>query len=44
MMFLGGLLAALLAQAQPDRTISGEVVDDQGKPVAGARVVLYAPR
>ena len=43
MMFLGGLLAALLSQAQPDRTISGAVVDDRGKPVAGARVVLYAP-
>ncbi len=42
-MLLSALLAAVLAQAQPDRTVSGTVVDDQGKPVAGARVVLYAP-
>ncbi len=44
MMFLGPLLAAMVfAQAQPDRTATGEVVDDQGKPVADAQVVLYAP-
>jgi hypothetical protein len=42
-MLLGALLAAVLGQAQPDRTISGTVVDDKGKPVAGARVILYAP-
>jgi Carboxypeptidase regulatory-like domain len=42
-MLLGVLLAAVLGQAQPDRMISGTVVDDKGKPVAGARVVLYAP-
>jgi len=40
----GPLLAAvLLAQAQADRAITGEVVDGQGKPVAGAQVVFYAP-
>src|SRR5262249_50098260 len=43
MMFLGALLTAVLAQIQADRTISGTVVDDGGKPVTGARVVLYAP-
>ena len=42
-MLLGALPAAVLAQAQPDRTVPGQVVDDQGKPVAGVRVVLYAP-
>jgi hypothetical protein len=41
-MLLGALLAAVLAQAQSDRMMSGAVVDDHGKPVAGARVVLYA--
>jgi hypothetical protein len=42
-MFVVPLLVAILAQAQPDRTVPGQVVDDQGKPVAGVRVVLYAP-
>jgi len=43
-MILGPLLAVMvLAQAQPDRTATGEVVDDKGKPVADAQVVLYAP-
>lgn len=42
-MLLGVLLAAVLGQAQADRTISGTVVDEGGKPVAGARVFLYAP-
>jgi hypothetical protein len=42
-MLLGALLAAVLAQFEPGRTITGQVVDDKGKPVAGARVVLYAP-
>ncbi len=42
--FIGPLVAAvLLAQAQADRPAAGEVVDDQGNPVAGARVVLYSP-
>ena len=41
MMLLGGLLAAVLpGPARPDDV--RRVVDDQGKPVAGARVVLYA--
>ncbi len=34
------LAAALLAQAQADRAVSGEVVDGLGKPVAGAQVVF----
>ena len=34
------LAATLLAQPQADRAISGEVVDRQGKPVAGAQVVF----
>ena len=37
------IAAAFLGQAQPDRLATGEVVDDQGNPVAGARVVLYSP-
>jgi hypothetical protein len=44
MMFFTSLAAvALLGQAQADRRASGEVVDDQGKPVADAQVVFYAP-
>ncbi len=35
--------AALLAQAPAAGGLTGEVVDHQGKPVADARVVLYAP-
>ena len=42
MMLLYALLAAVLGQAQADRTQTGQVVDDQGKPVARARVVFYA--
>ena len=42
--FFGPLISVvLLAQAQSDRRITGEVVDGQGKPVVGAQVVLYAP-
>jgi hypothetical protein len=37
------LAAALLAQFQGG-TIKGGIVDDQGKPVAGAQVVFFAPR
>ncbi|MFI5459026.1 MAG: hypothetical protein ACHRXM_26655 [Isosphaerales bacterium] len=37
------LAAALLAQAQADRLVTGDVVDGDGKPVSGAQVVLYAP-
>ena len=42
---LGPVLVAVLAAAQapPDRTLSGEVVDGEGKPVADARVVFYVP-
>ena len=36
------LATALLAQIQGG-TIQGRVVDDQGKPVAGAQVVFFAP-
>jgi hypothetical protein len=44
LMLLSPLLAAMvIAQAQPSRFELGEVVDDQGKPVADAQVVLYAP-
>jgi hypothetical protein len=44
LMLLSPLLAAMVfAQVQPDRTATGEVVDDQGKPVADVLVVLYAP-
>ena len=45
----GPILVAVLAAAQtpaqatPNRTTSREVVDGEGKPVADARVVLYAP-
>ncbi len=38
------LLAALLAAQEPARApATGDVVDPQGKPIAAARVVLYAP-
>ena len=43
MMLLSALLAAVLAQPQPDRTMSGTVVDDQGKPVADVTVVFHVP-
>ncbi|MGP0062323.1 MAG: carboxypeptidase regulatory-like domain-containing protein [Isosphaeraceae bacterium] len=44
LMLLSPLLAVMVfAQAQPARTTTGEVVDDQGKAVADAQVVLYAP-
>lgn len=43
MMLLNAMLAgAVLAQAQPDRTMSGQVVHDEGKPIVEARVVLFA--
>jgi hypothetical protein len=42
-MLLGPLLAVLLVQVPRVPAIPGAVVDDQGKPVAGAQVVLYAP-
>jgi hypothetical protein len=37
------LLVALIAQTGPARARRGDVVDSDGKPVANARVVLYAP-
>ena len=37
------MAAALLAQAPSARIAAGTVVDDQGKPIAGATVVMYAP-
>ncbi len=37
------LSAILLAQSAPDDRVVGTVVDEQGKPIAGAVVVLYAP-
>jgi carboxypeptidase family protein len=44
MAFLGSLLAAvLLAQGPADRMAAGIVVDEQGKPIAGAKVVLNTP-
>jgi hypothetical protein len=44
MMLLNAMLSVtILAQAQPDRTMSGQVVDDQGRPIVEARVVIYAP-
>ena len=42
-LFSSILAAALVAQVQA-RTIQGMVVDDQGKPVADARVVFFAER
>jgi hypothetical protein len=42
--FYGVLIAAaLLGQAQVDQPVTGEVVDDQGKPVAHAEVFLHLP-
>jgi len=44
MALLGSLLAAaLVTQAQADRSVTGDTVDGQGKPVSGAQVVFYAP-
>ena len=44
MTFYGVLIATVfLGQAQVDQPAAGEVVDDQGKPVADAVVVLYSP-
>jgi hypothetical protein len=41
-MLLGPLLAVMvLAQASADRTVAGEVVDEQGKPIADVPVVFY---
>ncbi len=34
---------ALIAQTNPARPMKGDVVDGEGKPIANARVVLYAP-
>ncbi len=43
MMLLCAMLAsAVLGQAQADRTANNLVVNDQGKPIADATVVLYA--
>ena len=43
-MLFGSILAtALVAQIQGGM-IQGKVVDDQGKPVADAQVVFFAPR
>ena len=40
----GSLLAlVLLGQAQPGRTVGGTVVDEEGKPIAGATVELLMP-
>ncbi len=43
MIAISGLFLAALALAQADEFFTGEVVDGQGKPVASAQVVLYAP-
>ena len=37
------LFLALIAQSSPARPVRGDVVDGDGKPVANAHVVLYAP-
>ena len=37
------LSAILLAQPVPDAKVTGTVVDEQAKPVAGVQVVMYAP-
>jgi hypothetical protein len=37
------LSVVLLAQSASDRRVAGTVVDEGGKPIAGAQVVLYAP-
>ena len=42
--FLGPILAAFaLARSQPDKVLTGEVVDSNARPVADAQVVFYAP-
>jgi hypothetical protein len=38
----GPLLAFVLLAQTPGSTIEGKVVDDEGKPVAGAQVVFFA--
>jgi Carboxypeptidase regulatory-like domain len=44
MSLFGSLLTAVLfGQAPADRVVEGMVADEQGKPIAGAKVVLYAP-
>ena len=44
MTFYGVLVAAaFLGQVQVNQPATGEVVDDQGKPIANAEVVLYSP-
>ena len=40
----GSILATALAAQVQSGTIQGKVVDDQGKPVADARVVYFTPR
>ena len=43
-LFVGPLFViAMLAQAPGDRVTAGTVVDDQGKPIAGAEVVFHGP-
>ncbi len=37
------LTAILLAQNPAEHRVTGTVLDEQGKPIAGAQVVLYAP-
>src|SRR6516165_291161 len=41
MTLFGPLLAAALMAQVPGRTLQGTVVDDQGKPVAGAQVIFH---
>jgi hypothetical protein len=41
--FLGPLAAAALVGQIPARDVRGQVVDEKGKPVAGAQVVVSAP-
>src|SRR5580693_6033441 len=44
MTFYGVLIAtAFLGQVQVNQPATGEVVDDKGKPIADAEVVLYSP-
>ena len=44
LVFAGWLLSAvLLAQRVPENVVAGMVIDEQGKPIAGAQVVLYGP-
>ena len=40
-MLFGSIVATALVAQLPGVTIQGKVVDEQGKPVAGARVVGY---